>query len=155
METTGVRSLSHLRAAGRRTPGGVRRGSIVILTAVLLTVLMGVTALAVDFGNASDYRHRMQSAADAAAIAGGLEIKRKPSISDTDLQTFVYHDAANNGFTNGSNGIVVTIHRGPSSGPYAGNNHYIEVLISRPLPTFFLGLFGRPTINVGTRAVAG
>lgn len=132
-----------------------RRGSILILTAVLLTVLMGIAALAVDFGNLSDYRHRMQSAADAAAIAGAREIKRSSTISNGDVQTFVYHDASTNGFTNGVNGVVITVNRGPATGNFAGNAKYVEVLISRAVPTYFMGLFGRPTMNVGVRAVAG
>lgn len=132
-----------------------RRGSILILTAILLTVLMGIASLAIDFGNLSDYRHRMQSAADAAAIAGAREVKRTSSISNGDVQTFVYHDAASNGFTNGVNGVVITVNRGPEAGSFFHNTKYVEVLITRAVPTYFMGLFGRPTINVGVRAVAG
>ena len=120
-----------------------------------MTVLLGVTALAIDAGNLSDYRHRMQSAADAAALAGAREIKRNAGIGSADLQTFVYHDATANGFTNGTNDITITINHGPATGPFAGNSEYVEVLISRAVPTFFLGLFGRPTVTVGVRAVAG
>lgn len=132
-----------------------RRGVILILTALLLTVLIGITALAIDYGNAADYRHRMQSAADAAAIAGARELKRNPSITNAQIELFVRHDAALNGFTQGVNSIAVSSFHNPSSGPFVANPKYVEVKISRPLPTFFLALFGRPTISVAVRAVAG
>lgn len=46
------------------------KGQILIQTAVLLVVLLGFAALAVDVGKAYAERRRMQNAADAAALAG-------------------------------------------------------------------------------------
>lgn len=132
-----------------------RRGSILLLTAILLLVLLGVSGFALDAGNLTSYKHRMQSAADAAAVAGAREVKRKSSISNGDLLTFVQHDATNNGFTDGSNGISVTVNHGPATGTYAGDSKYVEVLISRAVPTYFMSLFGRTTVTVGARGVAG
>jgi hypothetical protein len=136
-------------------PARSRRGSILVFTSIILTVLMGVVALAVDASNLQDYRHRMQTAVDAAAVAGAREIKRNPSISDANLRTFVLHDATNNGFTDGTNGIAITANHGPGSGPFASNTKYVEVLMTRAVPTFFMKLFGRPSVSVSVRAVAG
>jgi hypothetical protein len=47
-----------------------QRGSVLIVTALLLIVLLGFTAFAIDFGNAYIVKNELQNAADAAALAG-------------------------------------------------------------------------------------
>jgi hypothetical protein len=126
-----------------------------VFAAVTVVVLLGVTGLVLDAGNLSDYRHRIQTAADAAAIAGAREVRRNKTISAADLQTFVNRAAAENGFTNGSNGISITVHHAPTPGSFAGNSRYVEVIISRAVPTYFMGMFGRTEVDVGIRSVAG
>lgn len=147
--------MARTRTDDGRRVHRARRGSILVLTALVITVLIGFTALAVDVGYLSDYRHRMQSAADAAAVAGAREVKRNSGISDSDLQAFVYYDATSNGFTSGANGISITVNHPPATGQFAGNAKYVEVLITRDVPTFFMNLFGRPAVTVSVRAVAG
>jgi Flp pilus assembly protein TadG len=139
----------------RASRGRQDTGSILVMTALALTMLLGITALAVDAGFMFEYRHQMQSAADAAAWAGAREIKRSAGIAKADLDTFVRHETAANGFTNGANGVTVTINRGPESGAFLHNTSYVEVLISRSTPTFFMRLYNRSTTTVGARGVAG
>lgn len=51
-----------------------RRGAIIVLAAVLTVVLLGFVALSVDVGNIELTRTQLQTAADAAALAGAMEL---------------------------------------------------------------------------------
>ena len=57
-------------APQRKTDG--ESGQILVLTALMLPVLIGAMALAIDAGEAYDYRKSMQTAADGAALAGAM-----------------------------------------------------------------------------------
>jgi len=128
---------------------------MMVLAAVVLPALLAVAALALDAGYMFDYKQRMGAAADAAALAGAFEIKRSTSIDSATLNPYVRDDAARNGFTNGVGGITVTISRPPVTGLHIGDNKYVEVVISRPTPTFFAKIFGSTAVTVSARAVAG
>jgi hypothetical protein len=129
-----------------------------MLIAIALPVLLGVTALAIDMGYFFDYKQRMGAAADAAAVAGAFEVKRDPGISPENLRTYVKDDAKRNGFDVDADGtITLTINRPPSmpEGLHIGDPKYVEVLISKPMTTFFAGIIGRTSVTVNARAVAG
>lgn len=63
----------HRAAEGFRS-GEKRRGIIIVLSAVLLVVLIGFVALTVDVGNIELTRTQLQTAADAGALAGAMEL---------------------------------------------------------------------------------
>ena len=50
------------------------RGSIPVLVALSLTVLLGFSALTVDFGMMASNKQSMQNACDAAALAGAVDL---------------------------------------------------------------------------------
>lgn len=50
------------------------RGAIVVLSAILMVVLVGMCAFAVDVGHLFNVRRQAQSGVDAAALAGGVEM---------------------------------------------------------------------------------
>ena len=129
------------------------RGQVLVLAALTLTVFIGFVGLASEAGYFFDYRRRMTAAADSAAVAGALEAKRNPS--STQVVTVARTAAVASGFTDGTNGITVTVNRPPVSGYNVGNNKYVEVLINRPTPTFFMRSLNVATATVGARAVAG
>lgn len=52
------------------------RGSVILLTAVLMVVLVGMCAFAVDVGQLFNVRRQAQSGVDAAALAGGAELNQ-------------------------------------------------------------------------------
>ena len=60
-----MQSRKSHRAARER-----QRGAVAVMTALCLTALVGITALAVDLGRAWVVRNELQNAADAAALAG-------------------------------------------------------------------------------------
>jgi hypothetical protein len=126
-------------------------GSILVMTALVLTALLAITALAIDAAFMYDDRDQMAAAADAAALAGAREIRRSAAAN---LQTFANYEAVMHGFNPGGDTSVV-VHNPPISGSFTGDPKYVEVILSRPVPTFFARLFGRNTMTVGGRAVAG
>ncbi len=63
-----------LRISPRSQQSNVRRGTILVLTAVLMIVLLGFVALTVDSGFVQLTRTQLQSAADAAALSGAMEL---------------------------------------------------------------------------------
>lgn len=116
-------------------------------------VLFGFLGLALDVNYIYHYRRLMQTAADAGALGGGAEIYRGQT--STVIAASARMATAINHFTDGTDGIVVTVHHPPQTGYYIGNVKYVEVLIERPLPIFVMRMFGFTDIRVPARAVAG
>ncbi len=50
------------------------RGAVLVLVAILMTTILGFTALAIDIGNLVMVRNQLQNAADAGALAGAAEL---------------------------------------------------------------------------------
>ena len=130
-------------------------GQTVILTALCMTILLGFMALAVDVGMMFRAKRSLQSAADAAAVAAAIEMG--------------YH--GNNGLTGSSNNVTaaadaaaalngvtdatqVAVNNPVTDGYHTGSG-YVEVVVTQPNPTIFMGMFGRSTMNVMARAVGG
>jgi Flp pilus assembly protein TadG len=126
-------------------------GQIIALTSISMIAVIGFAALAVDIGYMYSTRRSMQTAADAAAIAGANALQSSNSASYQQAASDV---ATLNGFTNGQNGVTVTVGT-PSSGPYSGNSNYVEVDMRRAVPTYFLRVLGFNTLNVAVSATAG
>lgn len=61
-----------------------RRGAVAVLSAVLMTVVLGFVALSVDVGYIATARSRLQATSDAAALAAGLSLG-STSATTTDL----------------------------------------------------------------------
>ena len=55
-------------------PQSLRRGVIMVLTAVLLVVMLGFVAFTVDIGLIQLTKTQLQAAADAGALAGAMEL---------------------------------------------------------------------------------
>ncbi len=55
------------------------RGATYVLTALLMTVIMGFGALVIDIGTVFLEKEQLANAADAAALAGAQELPRNPS----------------------------------------------------------------------------
>lgn len=117
----------------------------------MLTMLLGVAALALDGSNVYAQRAHLSAAADAAAIAAARHIRLSASASAATIAT---GELARMGITSGS-GTTITVNNPPSSGPNSGNAAYVEVMVSRATGTFFAGVLGFATLTPGARAVAG
>jgi uncharacterized membrane protein len=117
-------------------------GQFVVILTLAIVGLLGCAALATDIGYFENSRRKMQNAADNAAIAGELEVIAN-RLGNT--ESAARAAAARNGFTDGAEGVSITINRPPASGPRAGDITSIELLITQSLPTFLLRVIG---INV-------
>ncbi len=115
-----------------------------MIAAPMMIGLFAFAGLAVDVGYIQTMKLRAQSAADAAAEAALFELKD----GKTDLTTAGQHDAALNGFTNGTNSTTVTINNPPLQGSYSGNSQAVEAVVVRTVPTFFMGILNFGTVNV-------
>jgi Flp pilus assembly protein TadG len=129
-------------------------GSILILTALSMVVLLGIAALAVDASFMYDKRNRLHAAADAGAKSAAFELQRNSSISLTDLRTFANQQVSAHGFNPAGTTSVVVNHP-PASGAFTGNAGYVEVIVSEPTSTFFGKILGWASMTPGARAVAG
>jgi len=124
------------------------KGQAIILIIFSIVGLVGMSALAVDGGNAYLERRKAQSAADAAALSGAIA-----RIKGEDWRAHALASAQSNGYDN--NGVTnsVELNTPPLSGPYIGDPEYIEVIVTSRLDTFFGVVIGIPELVISTRAV--
>src|ERR1019366_9615782 len=73
-----------------------------------------------------------------------------------DVTSAARADSAQNGYSNGSNGITVAVNDPPSSGSHKGGSNagYVEVIVSQSQPTIFMKMLSRGAMVVAARAVA-
>jgi hypothetical protein len=153
-----------LRLLGRRG----QRGQMLPLFAGALVLIMAMGALVVDLGFAFNLRRQEQNAADPAALAAARYIPLGTAGRPA-MWTAACFYASQNGFiarrtdTNAScvagsptDGSTLTVFYPPSPSAlsFAGNPHYVEVVVARRNRTFFGGAVGLPTIDVASSAVA-
>lgn len=66
-----------------------QRGAVSVVVAISLVVLLGFASLAVDYGYLAYSQRRLQSATDAAALAGAVDLWTKPwATAASDAQAF-------------------------------------------------------------------
>lgn len=119
------------------------RGQALVLIALALVGLAGITGLVVDGGNAFLDRRNAQNAADSAALAAAFHRIRGG-------QNFVaeaMQSAAQNGYDNNGTSNVVEVYSPPQSGPHAEDVDYIQVIITSHVTTYFARVIGRNSIT--------
>ena len=126
-------------------------GAAMLIFVLMVPILMGVAGLVIDVGYLYQYRRTMQTAADAAAMAGAQTLKRKDFAN---VNTHSLYDAGKNGF-DGSGGETRTVNYPPLSGDFVADTNFVEVVITEQVPTFFMGVIGQDTVAVSARGVAG
>jgi len=161
--------------AGRRCALGFANsesGQAVILAALWLSVMMGGMALAADVGYLHYRQAQLQTAADSAAIAAGLEIGQCSDAVCSTMETAAARALIEDGITSStitptanqcsvtsSSGLAMAINVAPcvlgTSDPNNGNTHIAEVVLTEQQKTFFGAFAGIPTVNLVARAEAG
>jgi Putative Flp pilus-assembly TadE/G-like len=147
-------------------------GQVLIGTAFVLVVLAGFAGLAIDMGTLRYQKRLEQTAADGAAIAGAQNLLAGGGVFAGALTA-----SAQNGFTDGGTGSLsdcggsapvgttcVEVKNPPLDvtfngktylgGPHTGNADYVEVLVVKVQPTYFMKIFGKTSEPVLARAVA-
>jgi len=130
---------------------GDRSGAVLIYTGFSIAVLFGVGGMAVDAGMWYATKRSAQSAADAAALAGALEVAR--GSTDAEVEARATADAQLNGYSNAT-GATITVNNPPTSGPSAGSAGAVEVIVEQPVPGFLSAVVHSDQVTVAARAVA-
>ncbi len=130
-----------------------------ILVVMMMTGIMGFAALAINVGYFQSLQRKMQTAADAAALAAARELSSGNSsncASGSSCYTAATNDATTNGFTAGtSGGTTTTVTIGaPGSGPFQGSSNAIQVTISQTTPSFLMAALGKKTVTISATATA-
>jgi Flp pilus assembly protein TadG len=137
-----------------------RPGSIAALTAVSMLAVLAVLAMVMDGGLLQDKRRSVQAAADAAAMAAASDIWENYAANGGtdpagDARNSALSTAAANGYNNDGTTNTVTVNIAPVSGNFAGVNGYAEVIITVNQARAFSTIWGRTTLPVTAKAVAG
>jgi uncharacterized membrane protein len=145
----------------RSVPFGVdcRRGGVAVWLVLGLTAIVGMLALGMDGGRMQEERRRAQATADAAALAAAADLYqnwwtnygRDVSSSAGGAALSV---AADNGYANDGTTSVVTVNIPPTTGAFAGQWSYVEVIAEYRLPGTFGKIFTQQDLPVRARAVA-
>ena len=145
-------------------------GQVIVLIVFCMAVLLGFVALAIDVGQLLYTKVQLQTAADAAAFAGALEIQQCGSTANCAImQTAAKAAMTENGMTPdafdiqcaavSATGTSLTLNNGPcalgSGDPSFGNSNYVEAVVTKHEPTIFAGILGIRTVDVMARAEAG
>ena len=118
----------------------VRRGTVAVLVALLMPVMIGVTALGLDAGLLFVQRRQAQSIADSAALAGAYAIYGGSSFSAAQAA------ATSIGTQNG-----VTIAASQVTQPQTG---YVGVSVTITHPRCFSAIWGSGNMSASATAVA-
>jgi Flp pilus assembly protein TadG len=122
------------------------RGQIVVIFALALIAIIAMVGLVLDGGSAFAQRRDEQSAADLAALAAANDymLNSDAVLARTRARTV----AADNGYTHGTDGVVVNVTITIDNGAEA------QVDISAPHHNNFASVVGMPTWDVATTAKA-
>ena len=110
--------------------GRKESGSVIVLTAMMASVLFGVMGLAIEVGGFYSLKRKMQTAADAGAKSGAIEIYKASGNWDVEAR----RGATQNGYTGGVDGVTVTVNSPPSARADVAfrTNKYVEVIVQQP-----------------------
>jgi len=131
------------RRADRRADRSHEGGYVAVMTALLLVILMGLAAFAVDVGQWYVVGQQEQRAADAAALAGVTNLPEDQVKAFATAQNF----SKINGFQNGVNATTVT----PLIDTAATR---LRVSVTRTVDNIFGPLLGVPKTTITRTAVA-
>ena len=127
-------------------------GQVLVFTVLCMTVLLGFVALATDAGLLFRAKRNLQTAADAAAFAGAVELFYN---GPTNVVSVAKAAAKANGYDATASGTSVLVFTPPNDGPDTGCASCIEVVIKSKSYTSLATFAGKSSFNVAARAVAG
>jgi hypothetical protein len=117
-------------------------GQVMVLTALFMVVIVGMTAFVVDVGSWFRAQRATQSTVDAAALAGAQSLPGDPTTASA---LAISYGSKNGGGIAGAN---ITF-----SSTYAPNDT-IRISTTKPAPGLFSKIFGIGSVTVGAHASA-
>ncbi|GAC1425368.1 MAG: pilus assembly protein TadG-related protein [Candidatus Velthaea sp.] len=139
--------MTHARSSLRHD----ERGQMMPIVAMMIIVIFGFAALAVDVGSWHYQQRIEQTAADSASVAGAIELNYSRAAGA--VSATARADAATNGFTDNGADVAVTVNNPPATGSFAGNTNAVEVIVAKKQPGFFTAIFGQTFQWVTVRSV--
>jgi hypothetical protein len=144
------------------------QGQTLVLFAVGLLVLVGMLGLAIDTGQVWAAQTRLHQAAEAGAMAAGMEIRVCSGITNCPaMKAAVTSALVENGYTGGTflqncaqsaDNQTLTLNVPPcalgSTDPNFGKKGFVEVVLTQQVPTSFMRLFGFAQMRVSARSEA-
>src|ERR1700722_17011116 len=150
------RDSNHPRATrssrGRR--GRDEHGFVLVWFAILIIIMLGVAAFAVDLGHGYLVGQQVQDAADAAALSASSYLPDNCLNADAHAQSI----AALNGFTNGVDNTTVSATNGSVGTGCDANSalspNQIQVTVSTKVDTWFARALGIDTLSISRSSTA-
>ena len=112
------------------------KGNALVLMVIVLPAMIGISGLVLDWGRGVWVRTQLQAAADAGALAGASDL-----------------DELENALV-GAETMVNSNFNSPDDENYPASGNQFTVELTENVPTFFMGLFGQDTMEVGVTATA-
>jgi hypothetical protein len=165
-----------MRLVSRREP----KGQVLVLFALFLVVLIGATAITVDYGSWLKVRRDYQNIADAAALAGGGFLSRPIDETKRTLARRAAWDSLNTQLGLGINAVALSATNTPAGTPAVAGGYRLWVStppigattkypgaftgsadrdlfvwIEKENPSFFSHVFGQGDRTVSAWATAG
>ncbi len=145
-------------------------GQALVLTGLSMILVICFAGLAIDVGQLRYAQRQLQSAADAAAIAGALEISYCGTSNCAAMQNAAKTAVEENGYTvadlvtqcatSSGSGLSLAVNNGPcamgstTKDPNYGNTSYVEAVVTKDKLTYFISLFGFTSVTLSARAEA-
>ncbi|WCL55064.1 pilus assembly protein TadG-related protein [Gimibacter soli] len=129
-------------------------GGTLTMTAIMMPLILGFAGLGLDLSYWYMERRQVQNLADMAAIDGAHS---QTYFDDTDLDDQVEHFLSQNGLDPARDTLSLSMP--PVSGDYEGSNGYVEAVMAREAPLYFVSALysfigSEFTLTVRGRAVA-
>ncbi len=125
-------------------------GQVALMTAIIISVLLGMTALVIDVGSLYQKKGFYQTAADAAALAGAQELPESYELAIDEAVEYADRnnvDIAYNCRDYTAEGIEI-------SSTYTEDDTITVDLANREAPLYFAKIFGMDTVSISARATA-
>lgn len=121
-----------------KRPRTGERGAVLIIVVLLLPVLISFMALAIDVGYLYSVKRKLQTVADAAALACAHQMQR--------AQPCTYQNGANNAAALDLPGLYgISWSQVNTSQPVANQ---VQIQVSQTTPTFFLKIISINSVNI-------
>lgn len=125
------------------------KGSVIVLAAVLIPVIVGGLGLWVETGYWHHMQRKVQHAADMAAEAAAVRLRAGDSL--TRIRTNTARIATASGLLASGQ---VTVNIPPTSGAKAGAVDAVEVILTEDHPRWFTAIYAGTRVTLAGRAVA-
>ena len=126
------------------------RGAILPMMAIMLIVLMGAAAMAVDLGWLFWQSIEIQHGADAGALAG---VVYEPNLR-TEAHAEGIAAAAENGYDNADPDTTVVVLDFVDDPTAVENENQLRVTVTHSVQTFFMKVFGLGSVDIKRTAVS-